>query len=108
MTMSMHWIPQDWHLKTRVLGTICFLKDHTAVNILKNLMDLRLEFGLYPRSFDGRTTQCPDAVRLDKLLYFRIEPRLDKPMLTNDCGSNVWREQKKTSFGIGIVVLVIA
>ena len=52
-------------------------------------MDLRLEFGLYPKSFNGRTAQCPDAVRLDKLLYFRLEPRLDKPVLTSDCGSDV-------------------
>ena len=52
-------------------------------------MDLRLEFGLYPKSFDGRTAQCWDAVRFAKLMYFRFEPRLDKPMLTSDCGSDV-------------------
>ena len=52
-------------------------------------MDLRLEFGMYPKSSDGRTPKCPDAVRLDKLLYFRLKPQLDKPMLTSDCGSNV-------------------
>ena len=89
MAMSMHWIPWDWRLKTRILGTISFPEDHTAANISKKLMDLRLEFGLYPRSSDGRTPQCPDVVKLDKLLYFRLEPQLDKPVLTSDCGSDV-------------------
>ena len=66
MTMSMHWITWDWRLKTLIMGTISFSEDHTATNISEKLMDLRLEFGLYPKSFDGRTTQWPDAVRLDK------------------------------------------
>ena len=74
---------------------ISFPEDHTATNIPKKLMDLRLEFGLYPKSFDGRTTQCLDAVRLDKLLYFRLEPRLDKSVLTSDCGSDVSAGAKK-------------
>ena len=52
-------------------------------------MDLRLEFCLYPKSFDGRIAQCPDAVRLAKLMYFKLAPQLDKPVLTNDCGSDV-------------------
>ena len=68
---------------------ISFPEDHTTANISERLMDLCLEFGLYPKSFDGRTAHCPDAVRLDKLLYFRLEPQLDKPMLTCDCGSDV-------------------
>ena len=74
MTMSMHWITQDWRLKTHILGTVSFPKDHTAVNISEKLMDLCLEFGLYPKSSDGRTAQCPDAIRLAKLMYFRLEP----------------------------------
>ena len=91
----MHWIAWDWRLKTRILGTISFPKDHTIANISEKLMDLRLEFGLYPKSFDGRTAQCPDAVRLDKLLYFRLEPQLDKPMLTCACGSDVLAAAEK-------------
>ena len=108
MTMSIHWITWDWRLKMCILGTINFPKDHTAVIISNKLMDLRLEFGLYPKSSDGRTAQCPNAVRLDKLLHFRLKSGLDKPMLTSDCGSDVLEGRKKTSFGIGIVVLVIA
>ena len=106
--MSMHWITQDWRLKTCILGTICFPKDHTTANISEKLMDLRLEFGLYPKSFDGRTAQCLDLIKLAKLIYFRLEPRLDKFALTSDCGSDIKREQKKTSFGIEIIVVVIA
>ena len=48
--------------------------NNVTVNISEKLMDLRLEFGVYPRNSDGRTPQCPDAVRIDKLLYFRLEP----------------------------------
>ena len=91
----MHWIAWDWRLKTRILGTASFPKDHTTANISEKLMDLRLEFGLYPKSFDGRIAQCPDAVRLDKQLYFRLEPRLDKSVLTSDCGSDVLAGAKK-------------
>ena len=66
MTMSMHWITWDWRLKTHILGTINFPEDHITVNILEKLMELPLEFGLYPKNFDGRTAQCPDVVRFDK------------------------------------------
>ena len=84
MTMSMHWITRDWRLKTRILGTISLPEDQTTANILEKLMDLRLEFGLYPKSSDGKTSQCPDAVKLDKKIFFRLEPRLDKPVLTSN------------------------
>ena len=89
MMMSMQWITRDWRLKTRIMGMINFPKDHSTVNISEKLMDLRLEFGLYPKSFDVRTAQCPDAVMLDKQLYFKLEPRLDKPMLTSDCWNDI-------------------
>ena len=75
--------------EARILGTISVPKDHTAANISEKLMDLRLEFGVYPKSSDGKTPQCPDAVRLDKLLYFRLNPRLDILVLTSNCGSDV-------------------
>ena len=74
MAMSMHWITQDWRLKTYILGTMCSPKDHIAMNISDKLMDLPLEFGVYPRNCDGRTPQCPNAVKLGKLLYFTLEP----------------------------------
>ena len=88
-TMIMHWIIRDWRLKTHILGTINIPKDHTDLNISNKLMDLRLEFGVYPKNSDGKTPLWPDVVRLDKLLYFQLETRLNKSMLTSDCGSNV-------------------
>ena len=57
MTMSMHWITQDWRLKTRIMGTTYFPQQHTAANISKKLMELRLDFGVYPRARDGRPLQ---------------------------------------------------
>ena len=99
MTMSLHWITRDWRLKMCIMGMISFPEDHTPANISEKLMDLRLEFGLYPKSFDGRTNQCADAVRLDKLLYFRLEPRLDKSMLISDCGSDVLAGAGKDDLG---------
>ena len=57
MTMSMHWITQDWHLKTCIMGTINLLQRHTAANSSDKLMDLRLDFGVYPRSHNGRSPE---------------------------------------------------
>ena len=89
MTMSMHWITRDWRLKTRIMGTINFPERHTARNISDKLMDLRLDFGVYPRSRDGRRPQSMQAMRNHKLFYFKEEPELDRPVLTSDCGSDV-------------------
>ena len=72
-----------------ILGTINFLQDHTTANISNKLMDLRLEFGVYPRSSDGRPLQSLHVVRIEKVVYFQFEPVMDKPMLNSDCGSNV-------------------
>ena len=87
--INMHWITQDWSGKTHTLGTMSFPKDHTTANISNKLMDLRLEFGVYPKNNHSRNPQCLNVVRLDKLLYFKLEPLLDKIVLTNDCGSDV-------------------
>ena len=64
-------------------------KDHIVGSISDMLMELRLEFGVYPKNTDVRTPQCPDAVRLDRRLYFTLESHLDKPVLSSDCGSDV-------------------
>ena len=95
-------------MKTRILGTLNFPQVHTATNISNKLMDLCLEFGVYPRSFDGRPLQSLHAMRADKLLYFQLEPVMDKPVLTSDCWSDVSARAKETTFGIGINVIVIA
>ena len=60
------------------------------------------------KEFWWQNCQCLDAGRLAKLLYFRLEPWMNKPTLTSDCGSDVSEGAEKTSFEIGIVVLIIA
>ena len=89
MIISMHWITLDWSLETGILGMIYFAEDHTSTNISRNLIDLHLEFDVYPRNYDGKTPQCPNAVRIHKLVDFRLEPQLDKQMWTNSCRSCV-------------------
>ena len=89
MMMSMHWITQDWRLKMRIMRTIYFPQQHTTASISKKLMELCLDFGVYPRSRDGRPLQSVEAMRRSMEFYFREEPELDKPVLTSDCGSDV-------------------
>ena len=89
MTMSMHWITQNWRLKMRIMGTIYFPQQHTAANISKKLMEFRLDFGVYPRSREGRPPQSVQAIRRKMEFYFREELELDKPVLTSDCGRDV-------------------
>ena len=105
MMISMHWITQDWSLKTRIFGMMRFPKNHGATKISDKLMDLHLESDVYPKNNDGRSLQYLDVVRLDKLLYFTLEPLLDKPVLTSDCGSDVLMGAEKESFEIQIFVL---
>ena len=69
----------------RIMGTIYFPQQHTAANISKKLMELRLDFGVYPRARDGRPPQSVQAIRRKMEFYFREEPELDKPVLTSDC-----------------------
>ena len=71
------------------MGTIYFLQQHTPANISKKLMELRLDFGVYPWSRDGRPPQSVQAMRRKMDFYFREEPEVDKLVLTNDCGSDV-------------------
>ena len=52
-------------------------------------MDLRLDFGVYPKSCDGRPPQRLQAMRRQKVFYFREEQELDKPMLTSDSRSDM-------------------
>ena len=66
-----------------------FPQDHIAANISNKLMDLRLEFGVYHKSSDGKPLQSLHAVRVDKLVYFQLEPIIYKAVFTIDCGSDV-------------------
>ena len=89
MIMSMHWITRDWRLKTRILGTVHFPEKHTAANISDRLLNERIDFGVWPKDAEGRIPKSEEALRCEKFVYFGMEPPLDRPMLTSDCGSDV-------------------
>ena len=56
------------------MGTIYFPQQHIAANISDKLMELHLDFGVYPRSHDGRPPQSVQAMRRKMDFYFREEP----------------------------------
>ena len=97
VTVSMHWITRDWCLKTRILGTMHFPKKHTTVNIFERFLNARIDFGVWSKDGEGRTPESEETLRCDKLVYFGMEPPLDRPVLTSDCGSNVFAGAKKNS-----------
>ena len=97
MTMSMHWITWDWRLKTRILGTMHFPEKHTAANISDRLLNARIDFGVWPKDAEGRIPESEEALRCNKLAYFGMEPPLDRPVLTSDCGSDVSAGAEKNS-----------
>ena len=89
MTMSMHSITRDWCLTTRILGTMHFPEKHTAANISDRLLNARIDIGVLPKDAKSRIPKSEEALRCNKLAYFEMEPPLDRPVLTSDCGSDV-------------------
>ena len=98
MSLSMHWIMQDWRLKTRILGTIHFPPKHTTTNISDSLLNARIDFDVCPKSAESRIPQSEESPRSDKLAHFVIQPFLDRSGLTSDCGSDVSAEAEKDHF----------
>ena len=66
-----------------------FLQKHTFANILNSILNARIEFGVWPKNAEGKTSQSEEALRGDKLAYFAMEPLLYRPVLTSDFGSDV-------------------
>ena len=95
MMMGMHWIMQYWSLNTRILGTMHFLKKHTAANIFDSLLNARIDSAAWPRNAEGRIPESEEALRGVKLVHFGLKPALDRPVLTTDCGSDVSLGTKK-------------
>ena len=50
LAMGMHWIPQGWRLKTRILETMHSPEDHTTANICDSLLNARIDFGVWSKS----------------------------------------------------------
>ena len=82
----------------RILGTMHFPKKHIAANISDRLLNAHIEFGVWPKDAEGRIPKSEEALKCDKLAYFGMEPLLDRPVLTSDCGSNVSAGERKDSF----------
>ena len=99
MTMSMHWIMQDWRLRTRILGAMHFPKKHTATNISDSFLNACIDFGVWPTVAKGRIPESEEILKCEKLAYFGMELPLDRPALTSDCASDVSTRVEKTTFG---------
>lgn len=68
---------------------------------------MRMHFGVWPKNAKGRILLSEEAVRCDKLVYFGMEPTLDRPVLNMIVGATCQGGQRKIVFGIGIVLHVL-
>lgn len=81
-----------------IAGTRSFSGSHDATSIQDKLLEVRLDFGLFPKvtSVDRRSET---EMRRDVALAFIEEPMPDRPALTTDCGSNmICAAQKSAAF----------
>ena len=76
-------------LKIHILETRHFPEKNTATNISDRLLNTPINFGVWPKDAKGRIPKSEEALRCDKLAYFGMEPPLERPVLTSDCGSDV-------------------
>ena len=53
-------------------------------------MNALIDFDTWPRNTKGRIPESEEALRCDKLAYFEMELALDRPLLSSDCGSDVF------------------
>ena len=75
ITVTVHYIGEDWRMHTRILGTTVFNEKHDSVNIERKLSDIRGDFGLLPKRAPG---QGDAAVNV-----------YDRPALTTDNAANI-------------------
>ena len=71
------------------MGTMHLPKKHTIANISNSLLNVRIDFDVWPKSVQGRIPQSEESLRCNKLAHFAKEPPLDILALTSDCGSDV-------------------
>ena len=88
---------RDWGLKRGILGTMHFPEEHTATGISDRLLNARIDCGVCLWDAKSRIPKSEDALRCEKLAYFGMEPPLDRPVLTSDCGSDVFTGAEKNS-----------
>ena len=99
MTMSMHWITRGWRHENAHLGGQCIfaIKIYCTANISDRLLNACIDFGVWPKDAKGRIPKSEEALRCNKLAYFGMEPPLERPVLTSDCGNYVLAGAKKNS-----------
>ena len=88
LTVTLHWISNDWVLHTRFLGTFEFNETHSAEAISHRLCEIRKSFGMLPRIPPGETF---DQEILDDYpeYYYEQESPFDRPVITTDCGADI-------------------
>ena len=84
-----------------------FPKKHTAVYISDRFLNAHIDFGVCSKDVEGRIPESEEALRCDKLAYFGMEPPLDRPVLTSDCGSDV-SVGTKTRQPLGLELLCVS
>ena len=79
------------------LGDNAFPEEHTTANISDRLLNACIHFGVWPKNAEGRIPKSEEALGCDKLASFGMEPPLDRPVLTSDCGSDVFAGAEKNN-----------
>ena len=74
MALDMHWIMRDWHLEKRIVGTMHFPEKHTTANIFDSLLNVRIDFGEWPKKAEGSIPQSEEALKFNEFVYSVIEP----------------------------------
>ena len=79
------------------LGGNAITPKNTTSNISDRFLNARIDFGVLPKNAEARIPKSEEALRCNKFAYFGMEPPLDRPVLTSDCGSDVSTGVEKNS-----------
>ena len=50
LTVTLHWLDEEWEMQIIILGTMEFNVRHTKHNISKAMLKVRSKFGIFPRA----------------------------------------------------------
>ena len=100
LTITLHWLDEEWDMQTIILGTMEFNVRHTKHNISKAMLKVRSKFGIFPRAelienisqftaSDWRESQNLGFEFMSGLDCYGAENALDRPSIIMDCGENV-------------------
>ena len=90
LTITAHYITEDWQMRSHTLGTQSFNKKHNAKNIMKKLCRERRRFGMMPRlPEEYKHKMDPFVFSSAPELIYQHEAQYDHPALTTDNASNI-------------------